>query len=409
MTDADRTAALVHRWHRRLLWWEVKASYKPLRRALRLLRVPLHAAKEARRATRSLGQTLARERGVSRAVQFMHQWWLRVRHGLPCETYYRYDLHLQEQRARAHRYVFHKEGIVLLTHLDALLSPGDKAALDDKRAFLARCEQHGLPAVPILASYEGGQRSAAPASSLAELPSCDLFVKPAALFCGIGAMRLRFVHGHRYEGPDGRSFTAAELHDELARCSVEGALVLQKWFVNDPRLLGLTGGGLGTIRFVTLRRPEGGYEPLLAVLKLPIGASVVDNFAQGNLAASIEGASGRLGSAVRKEGEAGILGCAVHPDTGQRIEGFALPDWDVVVALALRAHAAFPEMVSVGWDIALTDTGCLLVEGNHCWDVDLMQIPHRRPLGETRFPEIYDFFMTRAWATAHGEEAEDVG
>ena len=399
MTAADRHAARVHRWHRRLWWSEVTASHKSLRRVVRALRKPWRAAQEARAAIRRQDLALAGERGVTPAVQFMHQCWLRVRHDLPCDTYYRYDLHLPEQRARARRYVSHAEGILLLTRLDALVSPKDQAALADKRTFLARCEERGLPAVPILASYEGGQGTGPQAGPLPELPPCDLFVKPAALFCGIGATCFRHLSGHGYEGPDGRRFTSVELHTELARRSLDGPLVLQKCFVNDPRLLGLTGGGLATIRFVTLRRPEGGYEPLLAVLKLPIGASVVDNFAQGNLAAPIDGATGRLGVAVRKQGDAEIVRCAVHPDTGERIEGFMLPDWDAVIALAVRAHAAFAEMVSVGWDIALTDSGCLLVEGNDCWDVDLMQIPHRRPLGETRFAEIYDFFMKRAWAT----------
>ena len=52
------------------------------------------------------------------------------------------------------------------------------------------------------------------------------------------------------------------------------------------------------------------------------------------------------------------------PATGVPIKGFQLPDWDKVLELVKRAAARIPEMRFIGWDVAFTPEGPVLVEGN---------------------------------------------
>ncbi len=54
----------------------------------------------------------------------------------------------------------------------------------------------------------------------------------------------------------------------------------------------------------------------------------------------------------------------VHADTGYRFENFELPDWEKSVELVKRAALRFPEIPFIGWDIALTPTGPLVIEAN---------------------------------------------
>src|SRR5690606_6439047 len=120
-------------------------------------------------------------------------------------------------------------------------------------------------------------------------------------------------------------------------------------------------GALATIRFVTLRKRTGEVIPFSATYRIPTGDAVIDAFSHGGMAAPIDLATGRLAAAVTLDmasvGESAI----VHPDTGARIEGTVLPDWDETIDLVLRAHEAVPGSVPlVGWDVALTTAGPVL-------------------------------------------------
>jgi hypothetical protein len=85
-----------------------------------------------------------------------------------------------------------------------------------------------------------------------------------------------------------------------------------------------------------------------------------------------------------------------HPVTGVRIAGRRVPAWDEVLALARRAHAAFPDQVAIGWDIAVLPDGPALVEGNKSPDLDIIQRTHRAPIGNSRLGEILVFHVARA-------------
>ena len=93
--------------------------------------------------------------------------------------------------------------------------------------------------------------------------------------------------------------------------------------------------------------------------------------------------------AVRKPLEFAARDYATHPVTGGAIPGFRVPQWDEVLALALRSHRAFAEALIVGWDIAVTTDGVVMVEANSSPGVRLGQQPGHRPLGTTAFARAY--------------------
>lgn len=54
-----------------------------------------------------------------------------------------------------------------------------------------------------------------------------------------------------------------------------------------------------------------------------------------------------------------------HPDTGKLITGAVIPDVEDIVRLVRQAHAALmPDVPVVGWDVALTTVGLVLLEAN---------------------------------------------
>ncbi|CAA0116809.1 Uncharacterised protein [BD1-7 clade bacterium] len=51
-----------------------------------------------------------------------------------------------------------------------------------------------------------------------------------------------------------------------------------------------------------------------------------------------------------------------------------VPSWPMLVQTVLAAHAEFTDIYTVGWDLALTTEGPVVIEGNVNWDV----VPHQR-------------------------------
>ena len=118
---------------------------------------------------------------------------------------------------------------------------------------------------------------------------------------------------------------------------------------------------------------------------MPVGTSAADNFDAGGIAAPIDVETGRLGRAVRKRGTASLVAVDAHPDTGAVIAGRELPQWRTVRAVTCRAHALLPSLGFVGWDVAITPDGPVLVEGNQSPCCMLSQMPSRDPLGTTAY------------------------
>jgi hypothetical protein len=116
---------------------------------------------------------------------------------------------------------------------------------------------------------------------------------------------------------------------------------------------------------VTVVARSGEVEHLVAFQKLIVGGHQIDNFAgswTGNLVVFVEPGSGALGGAF-VDGTP----CAVHPGTGEKIAGFHLPHWSGARALVERAALRFTPLRAIGWDVALTQDGPVLVEGNSEW------------------------------------------
>jgi len=47
---------------------------------------------------------------------------------------------------------------------------------------------------------------------------------------------------------------------------------------------------------------------------------------------------------------------------------FKVPKWEQCIALVLEAQQAFSPLRTIGWDVAVTDDGVFLIEGNVFWD-----------------------------------------
>lgn len=146
-----------------------------------------------------------------------------------------------------------------------------------------------------------------------------------------------------------------------------------------------------TLRLICMRDLEG--EPFVARAILRLGSqssSGVDNFGQGGLAVDVNLETGMLGVAVEHDASAprAPKRYSQHPDTGTQIYGELLPNWDTAKGAALNLMRQFPFINYVGWDVILTDTGPVFLEGNNYTGVRLAQV-HSGLLSDDRIRDFY--------------------
>ena len=377
-------------------WRSCRTRGDRLRAVLALVKLPARALRGARQAVAEHGERVRRDVGVPRRKQLLDLWWLWVRHGVFPKTYYTYGLYRPGQLRRAPDFLQGGEATDLYRLLSARVAPAEAALLADKSRFEAWLVEKRIPTLTTLVEFRGGAvvRSSLPSMTL---PRRDLFSKPTGSEAGAGARGWTY-DGAGWVGPDGRRRGEGELLAELAELSREQGMLLQERVSNHPALAPLAPGALSTIRVLSVRGVDGTVQVVLAVCKIPTGTAATDHMKYGGLAAPVDLQTGRLGPAIRKDEIRFLAPCELHPDTGARIEGFQLPDWERVKRLAVRAHEALDAIVCIGWDVAILEDGPIIVEGNDNPGSASTQMPTGVALGETPVVSALAAHFRRAFA-----------
>ena len=79
-----------------------------------------------------------------------------------------------------------------------------------------------------------------------------------------------------------------------------------------------------------------------------------------------------------------------HPVSGKVFAGTQLPDWAEACEMAREAHALFPEFGVIGWDVAFTENGPLLIECNDNPFHSLYQMAYRRGIWNDDFRPVLE-------------------
>ncbi len=136
--------------------------------------------------------------------------------------------------------------------------------------------------------------------------------------------------------------------------------VLEELIDQDPALKKIHPGSVNTVRAVVWN-DNGAPKIIFTMLRMGVGQSVIDNASAGGLFALADPGSGVLSAARNRRGGE----FPSHPDTGERIAGIVIPRWDELLKLLEDLAAAMPEPRLIGWDLALSRKGWVVVEGNH--------------------------------------------
>ena len=207
------------------------------------------------------------------------------------------------------------------------------------------------------------------AEALAAALPGEFVVKPAQSDFGEGIRFFRRAGAGFHEGA--RVFgDAGALYDSLLEDPAHEGFVLQERLRNHPLLTRLSGSEtLQTLRLHTLVDATKEVVLVNAAWKVVIGDALIDNFhdgANGNGIIRVSTETGRCTGPLVLAGPGGMgyLPVDRHPQTGIAIDGVQLPHWEQTVKLVRRAARTFAMLRTIGWDIAVTPAGPVIVEGN---------------------------------------------
>lgn len=139
-----------------------------------------------------------------------------------------------------------------------------------------------------------------------------------------------------------------------------GAAVVEEFVNQTSEMSKFNPSSVNTIRIATFRN-NNQVEIMFAFARFGRKGSIVDNGGRGGIFCSIDKKTGMLNPTGRDEN--GIW-YQCHPDSGIGFDNVYIPQWDDVIRLAKELSGVVSQQVYVGWDLAYTENGWIMIEGN---------------------------------------------
>ncbi|NUZ08405.1 sugar-transfer associated ATP-grasp domain-containing protein [Piscinibacter koreensis] len=356
-----------------------KASYPPVRaafypgvRAVLIVITSLWLAL-------TVGRRLHGAKIASGWVQLRDLLVLGLRDGFDPLSYYYQDLYRATGRAEAGFYLTrHETKNGLLYALNRMRAqPYAASEMGDKLLFADCCIRAGI-AVPAILLCGGahGIEWRAPRPTLDR----DLCVKPRHGRGARGVTIYQRIAPQRFRDAAGAEIDLEQLIRRLEERGRRMPWILQPRLFNHAAIADLASSSLIAVRVITCLNEAGEPVTTHGVLRI-LGRLEPTWPFDDELGAPIDLVTGALGELASDRLDRCAERWPHHPMTGRAVAGSVLADWPAVRQLAEAAHRLFDHRTLIGWDVALTPEGPLLLEGNNSLDVMFPQRVYRQGFG----------------------------
>lgn len=272
----------------------------------------------------------------------------------------------------------------------------------NKLIFSMYCSKNNLP-VPKLISYNLSSNffydsKAYPVKNIAELKIFldlvfikskhnSVFIKPLSLFGGKGCFKI----------------SKETLDEDLKESSdyiLNNSCIHEEVLVQHHLINQIHSKCINTIRIETYINKRGEIHLLSGYMRFGVGTSNVDNSHAGGFFVSLDLEKGTL----REKGitlmEFGGHDVFSHPDSGFIFKDFKIPYFDEMCELINKATTFVPDRY-IGWDIAISDKGPIIIEANELTSVSGADIAYggyrKNPLFKEILEETKDTDLKKAY------------
>lgn len=188
------------------------------------------------------------------------------------------------------------------------------------------------------------------------------FCKPLDGECGGGVFRLMVEDGKTIV--DGEEQPLSEAKSFLMDHFSQRSYVVQTLVVQHPEMSRVYDKAVNTLRILTVMDKDTGKSVSVAgEVRFGAHGSVADNLAAGGVAVGVDLKTGQLSEyGICKYGGAKSASC--HPDTLVPFAEVRIPFIREAVQQAEALHERLSSIRMIGWDIAITESGPVFIEGN---------------------------------------------
>lgn len=140
----------------------------------------------------------------------------------------------------------------------------------------------------------------------------------------------------------------------------QGEHIIEERIYQSDTMAKLNISSVNTIRCITLNTSDG-VKIIYTFLKVGQNGSFVDNGGAGGILAGIDEKTGIIITHGYDEFATEYI---AHPNSGVIFKGYSFPQWNEMKSMCCEMANMIPNVRCIGWDMALTDNGWVVVEGN---------------------------------------------
>jgi len=148
-----------------------------------------------------------------------------------------------------------------------------------------------------------------------------------------------------------------------------GTTLFESFIDQTEQLSQFNPSSVNTIRMMTALFPNQEVKLFAAFIKIGRKGSCIDNAGNGgNVDCAINTETGELYNAMQFNSWEDYFSIEKHPDSGVQLNGIKINNWDSIKKQVMAWQAQIPYLKTIGWDVAVTKEGPVIIEINNWWD-----------------------------------------